>query len=300
MTAKDVLQLCIELLKAVAWPLVTLTGLLVFRTELKALIRRIKGGKFFGQEVSLGDDLDRLEHDTTAAETAVPLLGPNASAPRPEAQAETRDEVLVALTSSMPVVALVQLSSRIEQQLRELLLSAGRLAETRTLSLTPMIAMLYRSKAIPEELAHSLEQFTQIRNKIVHGQGVPQTDVERTVASGLRLLEVLTKLPRGTHTVREAGLPLFEDAEGKRPREGVQGVRIETTLGLEPTPGSVRVLPTRRRFQVGQAVSWACAADERYGETWIRDAQTGAPERAWKEAALFTGQVLEPAREAAA
>jgi hypothetical protein len=298
-TPKDALQLGIELVKALAWPLVTLTGLLVFRAELKALLRRIKGGKFFGQEVSLGEDLDRLESKTTEAETAVPPLALDAGSEPAEAQARLRDEVLVALASSMPVGALVQLSSRIERQARELLVASGKLSSKRVLSLTPMIAMLRRGNAVPEEVLQSLEQFTEVRNKIVHGQGAPQADVERTVASGLRLLELLSKLPRGAHVVREVGLALYSDPEGKAPLTGVTGVRIETTPHPGSAPGAFQVLPTRKAFEVGQTVSWAWDLDETYGPAWVRDPATQKLVRAWKESAAFTGQPLAEARDAA-
>jgi hypothetical protein len=299
-TPKDALQLCIELIKALAWPLVTLTGLLVFRTELKALLRRIKGGKFFGQEVSLGEDLDRLESKTTEAETAVPPLALSAGTePAEEAHARSRDEVLVALASSMPVGALVQLSSRIERQARELLVASGKLSTKRVLSLTPMIAMLRRGNAIPEEVLQSLEQFTEVRNKIVHGQGVPQADVERTVVSGLRLLELLSKLPRGAHVVREVGLALSSDPEGTTPLPGVTGVRVETAQHPGSAPGVLQVLPTRKTFEVGQRVSWEWDLDETFGPAWVRDPATQTWVRAWKESAAFTGQPLASVRDAA-
>jgi hypothetical protein len=191
-TRKEELELIVALVKALAWPLVTLTGLLLFRSELKALIRRVKAGKFFGQEVSLSEDLERLEQRTSAAETAVPPLALPAGSEA--SRAEMREDVLSALSAAMPIGALVQLSARIEQQAREILISAGKLPAERVLSLTPMIAMLRRNRAIPEEVAQSLAQFAEVRNKIVHGQDVPHPDVERTVASGLRLLEVLARI----------------------------------------------------------------------------------------------------------
>jgi len=298
-TPKDALQLSIELVKALAWPLVTLTGLLVFRLELKALIRRIKGGKFFGQEVSLGDDLDRLESKTTEAETAVPPRSLSAGTEPGDEHARPRDEVLVALASSMPVGALVQLSSRIEQQARELLVASGKLSSKRVLSLTPMIAMLRRGKAVPEEVLQSMEQFTDVRNKIVHGRGAPHADVERTVVSGLRLLELLSSLPRGVHVVREVGLALYSDPEGMTQIPGVTGVRIETAQHPGSAPGVLQVLPTRRSYEVGQRVSWEWDLDETYGPTWFRDPATQKLLRAWKESAAFTGLPLESALNAA-
>lgn len=302
MTPKEWLQLSIELIKAAAWPAVTLIGLLVFRAELKALLRRIKGGKFFGQEVSLADDLDRLESKTTAAETAVPLLSldPGLAGGGPATPgARIRDEVLVALTSSMPIGALVQLSARIEQQLREILVSGGRMSSKRVLSLTPMIAILRRANAIPEEVAQSLEQFTEVRNKIVHGQGVPQSDVERTVSSGLRLLEVISHLPRGMHFVRAVGLPLYSDPQGQTLRPGVTGVLVETAQRPGTSPGVCQVFPTRRRFEEGQLVSWEWDRDKVWGESWYRDPSTGALVRAWKESSEFVGEAVAEAREAA-
>jgi hypothetical protein len=199
----------------------------------------------------------------------------------------------------MPVGALVQLSSRIEQQARELLVASGKLSSKRALSLTPMIAMLRRGKAIPEEVLQSMEQFTEVRNKIVHGQGAPQADVERTVVSGLRLLELLSKLPRGAHVVREVGLALYSDPEGTMLLPGVTGVRIETAQHPGGAPGVFQVLPTRRSFEVGQRVSWSWDLDETYGPTWIRDPATQKLVRAWKESAAFTGLPLETVRDAA-
>ncbi|HDL7138526.1 TPA: hypothetical protein PXM60_002582 [Yersinia enterocolitica] len=58
---KDVLMFIVELMKAVAWPLVTLLLLWHSRTSFSLLIRKIKKAKFMGGEADFNTDIQSLE-----------------------------------------------------------------------------------------------------------------------------------------------------------------------------------------------------------------------------------------------
>ncbi len=66
-----------ELLQGIAallWPILTFVLLLIFRREIVDVARRLKRGKFLGQELELDKSLDQLEEKAKAAAEQVPEL----------------------------------------------------------------------------------------------------------------------------------------------------------------------------------------------------------------------------------
>jgi len=63
-----------ELLRAIStllWPAFALWLFFTYKEEIRALLRRIKRGKLFGQEIELEDSLQRLQDTAKQAETEV-------------------------------------------------------------------------------------------------------------------------------------------------------------------------------------------------------------------------------------
>lgn len=120
-----------DLIRAVAallWPLFAFYALYRFGPDIKSLAARLKKGKLLGQEIELGESLDRLDRTASAVASevaAVPQLNSGPPADEPD-EGEVVQRVLAAATQS-PKAALLLLASEIEKQLRQLLASLGLL-----------------------------------------------------------------------------------------------------------------------------------------------------------------------------
>ena len=142
-----------ELLQAIAsllWPILTFVVVMLFRKEITDLVRRLKRGKLFGQELELEKSLDQLDEKAKAAAAQVPELPVTNIHKRIEAtgtvepplqlnRAQVSDEESEAdivqkvlnLANSAPKLGLVLLSSEIDKEVRRRLATMGLLERHR-------------------------------------------------------------------------------------------------------------------------------------------------------------------------
>jgi hypothetical protein len=196
-TAKELADL-ISAFAALMWPLVALAIVIWFGPELRAILSRIRKGKFLGQEIELAE----LEAKTEAAEISATAtsgddrfyehtitVGP--------APAEDEIEEVLREASRSPRLGLMLLSAKIERAARELAAadtSLSRFAGPR--SLTIMVRQLVAGERLPQEAAEALYLFTRVRNRIVQGDDADNEEVARAIDSGTRLLKLLITRPR--------------------------------------------------------------------------------------------------------
>src|SRR5688572_23557579 len=124
-----------ELLQAIAsllWPILTFVVILVFGKEIKDIIKRLKRGKLFGQELELAEALDKLDKSAIAAATAsvpAPVLEPDKLKPDAakdnllSARSDEDDEdvrMILDQAEHSPKLALISLAVEIEKELREI------------------------------------------------------------------------------------------------------------------------------------------------------------------------------------
>ena len=72
---KTTFEVVVELLRVIAqllWPVSLIVALILFRREIRALVSRLRRGKFLGQELELGEEAQRLDKQVEAAEKAEP------------------------------------------------------------------------------------------------------------------------------------------------------------------------------------------------------------------------------------
>jgi hypothetical protein len=212
-TAKELADL-ISAVASLTWPLVALAIVSWFRPEIRAILSRIRKGKFLGQEIELAE----LEAKTEAAEatssmivSATGLASGTSSATAEGVGVEATgsisagavqdeiEEVLREATRS-PRLGLMLLSAKIERAARQLATADTRLpgfAGPR--SLTILVRQLVAGERLPQEAADAFYLFTRVRNRIVHGDDADDEEVARAIDSGTRLLRLLLSRPRPPH-----------------------------------------------------------------------------------------------------
>jgi hypothetical protein len=217
-TAKDLAEL-ISAFASLMWPVITLAIVSWFRPEIRAILSRIKKGKFLGTEF----ELDELQAKTVAAEAKAELradseLRADAEVKRwtgpgepsdivtPDVAQDAVEEVLREASRS-PRLGLMLLSAKMERAARELAADTGLDVSRRAVPLGTMIRMLVQAEQLSFEDADALSLFNQVRNRIVHGHDVDDDEVARAIDSGIRLLKLLLSRHRPSHKTGGSGEP---------------------------------------------------------------------------------------------
>jgi hypothetical protein len=195
-TAKDLADL-ISALASLTWPVIIIAIVNWFRPEIRAILSRVKKGKFLGTEF----ELDELQTKTEAAEisaTASPggdrffehtiTVGP--------APAQDEIEEVLREAGRSPKLGLILLSTKIERAARELAADIGLDVSRRPVPLNAMIRALVQAEQLPEEAGEALNLFNQVRNRIIHGHDADDDEIARAIDSGTRLLRLLLSRPR--------------------------------------------------------------------------------------------------------
>lgn len=288
-----------ELLRAVAallWPLITLTGIVIFRRQIRELLGRIKRGKLLGQEIELSESLAQLDASAAAAESEVAAL-PHATEPAMRPELEHVEENVVGkvldVASRSPKAALLLLASEIEREVRHVLAASALALGKRHLPVREAIDLLSANMELPRHVTSSVRLFWDVRNNLVHGGAGRDDDVLAAIDSGIAILRALRSIPREKHVVHHPGVTVYGDARAERPLEGVKGLILEVT-----SPGGARtgyrIYPTTRtHYKKGMAVAWEWSSDKRFGEAWYRDPDTGEIKSAWTSSYEFVGRNIE-------
>src|SRR5438477_2230835 len=167
------MSMVIELIRALAallWPIFAFVILYVFKNEMKSLLRRIRKGKFLGQELELEESLKELNASAVAATKEVGQLPGGVSDRDVIEIIEPEDEEeILELAASSPKTALLALSRLVEWQAWEVLASSGHLKGRNRVALDEAIPEL--GNRLPKHVPGSLQIFLDVRNKIVHGAG---------------------------------------------------------------------------------------------------------------------------------
>ncbi len=213
-SAKDVADL-ISATASLLWPIIAFTVISWFRPELRALLARIRKGKFLGQEI----ELDELQAKTEAAEAteavAVTISGAGSATGAGSVSAvgghveatgktafvavEFEIEEVLREASRSPRIGLMLLSSKIERAARDLGVNVGLDVSRRPVPLGALVRQLVQAEQLSSEDAEALSLFNRVRNQIVHGHDADENEVARAIDSGTRLLRLLLSRPRRTN-----------------------------------------------------------------------------------------------------
>lgn len=287
------------LLQAIAsllWPLFAFTALFLFRPQIADLVKRLKKGKLFGQEIELDESLKRLDQSASSVEKEVAALpAPTAEITTPQEQVQEESVVrsIVTETARSPKAALILLASELEKVAREILATTGHLQGRRFIQVKQAIAELDLKFGLPRHIPSSLKFFWEARNRLIHGGEGTDEDVLRAVDSGLTILKALQAIPRETNVVHETSVSVYSDASLTILMPNVHGVILETRA-----PGGAsktfRIFPTTRtHFKKGHQVAWEWNMGIVVGPAWYRSPDTGEAQQAWISSAEFVGRHLD-------
>jgi len=287
---------------ALLWPAVALTAVLLFRPEIRDLLRRIRKGKLLGQEIELDESVTKLARDVEALVDAplppVAVANPvptNVAASGGDAgSADSEITEVLTMAAASPVAALIQLAARLERDGRRLLAATGHLKEVGpTPSLRRIAETLERVTTMPRGSLDAFRSFADLRNRIVHGHGEASDDeILRVIDSGLVLLRSLAAAPRERNVVHRTGVEIYGD-DGLTERLPGWGVILETTSAGGAVT-SYRIFPTTRtHFTKGMEVAWEWSDKERWDQAFYKDPDSGEVRSGWDGALEFIGRDID-------
>jgi hypothetical protein len=310
------------------WPVVVVVGAVLYRVSVSRLIDRIaefemtwKGG-IKGKTRALNEVATRVVHeartdpdDVIEAKPVTKALPPAPVEGKADIKLEdmtvsaqgtvgpTRDQSKLDDTARevatevgrSPKAALLLLSADIERNLRELLAATGWLRGRRVTSIPVGIDMLAEQAPVSMGIREAVRQFSDVRNQIVHGRGVAESDVISAIDSGLKILAAIDAIPREVNVVYHPGADVFSDPDGEHPNPSVKALLVDTTgptaEGTQETRRRV-FATTRTDYKKGQVLSWEWGGRP-FGESWYRHPDTGKIEYAWTGSLEFIGRPLD-------
>lgn len=194
-----------------------------------------------------------------------------------------------------PKIALIHLSIELELVLQRLLGSMGLLGNGRPyLSVRKAIEVLNkRHSLLPVSVLDAVNDFSRVRNLIIHGGDGSRDEMLRAIDSGLLVYRTLRSIPRSTYVVCHEGAEVYADAKGQETRSDVKVLILE-----EISAGGViktkQVLPTTRvHYRKGMHVSWEFNDKAKWDESWYCDPDSNEIEYGWRAATEFVGRDIE-------
>lgn len=254
------MQYLAPILKAIVsffWVAFAFTALWLFRREIAQAIGRVKKGKFLGQEIELSDDLQKLNAVATDARKEVQAL------PSDESRIITpdrRDDLNTSVTKILqqaviaPKVALIMLQSELERQAHNAIATRGLLGGRPNISISEALSQLSQL-GLPPYISDSLRLFSDVRNKIIHGQAATDDDIIQAIDSGITILKAVSALPRSVNIVYHPGVEIYSDPMCTQVIADAKGLILETTSPDGATKDFQIVPITMMRFQKGKEVT---------------------------------------------
>lgn len=194
-----------------------------------------------------------------------------------------------------PKVALIRLSIELERELQRLLGSMGLLGNGRPyLSVRRALEVLNkRDSLLPVSVLAAVDDFSRVRNLIIHGGDGSRGEMLRAIDSGLLVYRTLRSVPRSTHVVYHVGAEVYADAKGQETRSDVKSLILEevSASGVIKTK---QVLPTTRaHYEKGMHVAWEFNDKVRWGESWYCNPDSQQIEYGWSSALEFVGRDID-------
>lgn len=292
---KDIAAL-ISAIASLLWPVFAFFVLFIYRKQIGDLISRLRKGKLLGQEIELGESLDKLEESAVAAAQEVASL-PAPAQEKGSDSIESNDslvENILREAAKSPRAALLLLASELEREARHVLAAIGRLDGKRFVPLSQAIEVLQKQYGgLPSHIPNSLKLFWDLRGRLVHGGQADDEEILRAVDSGITILKALQAIPRETNYVYHPGVDIYHDEECRIPWGTGKGVILETE-SAGGTRRFFRIFPTlRTHFVKGKRVAWEWNHNTTWTDAWYKDPDSGEIRRAWNGAAEFIGRHLD-------
>jgi hypothetical protein len=292
-----------KLISAVAqllWPLLGFYFLWQFKQQISDILKRLsRATKLMAPGIDI--ELDKLEEGAEKAAKEVvspeikgptqPAIGVEPGNGKVAVEEPVEDRILRDAAQS-PKAALLLLGSEIQKRTRRLLAATNWQQNIKPEPLSEAIEKLRAQGSLPQHVTGSLKLFSDVRNKLIHGQA-NDDEIFRAIDSGLTLLRAINSIPTEINVVFDVGVPLYADAGCTQRITDGSGLILETT-----SPGgsqtSYRIYPTTRtHFQKGKRVAWEWNMSKVWGPAWYRDPRTSEVKQAWGSSAEFIGRHLD-------
>jgi hypothetical protein len=163
------LQFASSLISSLAWPLVVIILVVIFRRQLAHLIGRIKSYKGMGQELTFGDRLADAENSVEEA-VSTDTTGKT----DPEQADEIEPNPLALEAEANPSFVVIRSYEQVASALSDL---AGAAPQKVNPELRRMPAVVLRelqkSGLISAEMARAVNELRYLRNSVAHGKHNP-------------------------------------------------------------------------------------------------------------------------------
>lgn len=207
------LQAVAQLITALAsllWPLVLILLLFAYRGEIGKILRRLRKARLLGQEVELTDELSESQRSVSVAVEQVQETHPDVDHLAPPANesvdlqgsltgtatvnatltTDNQETEILNVTAHSPKAGLLLLSSHIERRIRLLIKQTMGSPRLGVFSLRQATRVLVSEGRIPNSLAESVESFSHVRNRVVHGADATEDEVLRAICGEQDFLTV--------------------------------------------------------------------------------------------------------------
>ena len=174
----DILTFITELVKAAAWPITAVVVAILFRTEFRALLGRLKKGKVGAAEFEFQEQVAELAKDIAEVSTAN--------------QPVTLDAETIRLAMSNPRGVLVSAWFEIESALKNLAQKHGLLDAQNQRSPSTLVRALAKADLIPMSHAPGFTGLYRLRNQAAHDENFNPT--EEAVLGYLEVAEELKRV----------------------------------------------------------------------------------------------------------
>ena len=293
-----------DLLHAVAWPIVVLIAIYLFRKSIDHAIRDVINRIPWERTSSLkarglGEVTIRKKAEQRIAATVKipPQIEPRTEG---EKSIEQFEQAVLEQAAISPKAAIMLSAIAIESELRKILASTGALKrflslQQPTLPNALKVLGTVSGATIPKELEEKISQFWHFRNQTAH-QGVAEVPLY-AIELGLSILRILRNVPRPSYIVEKANVPLYSDSDCRNERPDVRGVLIETFDADGKSQGT-RIYPSTKKYAEGMSLSWewdtpiAYRSDMGWEATWYKDTETGKCTPSWSESLEFIGREI--------
>jgi hypothetical protein len=289
---KTTFELINELIVAISkilWPIIVLVIVILFKKEIASLLRRLKKGKFLGQELELDNEIKEFKKATDKASKSITEDLQTTKDKDPQKS----DEILK-ISIADPTIGIVVLSKEIEKELLKITASIGLLKELQNKSVAYTFQVLVERKQLADSILKSVKIFWDLRNKIVHGKEIEdEKQIIRVLDIGINLLNTLKNVPRAKYIVYKKDIEVFSDPKCETKRTDVKGVIFET-ISSESIHTSYNLRATTKNFyQEGDMVAWEWSFDNQWDRTFYKDPDTGKIVKAFDSSAEFVGRPIK-------
>jgi hypothetical protein len=289
------------------WATLGLLGcvaVLLFASELKGILPFIESLEIGKAKITLRQESRRLAQVVNELESAeivdaeqktrvLPLqYMPIVDLVREGRLAETtRESKILRIASVDKFTAMLQIGMELEAEILLLAAMIGLRNRAPVGTFQEATDALFKHGLITVNTKAALLDFWRLRNNIAHAQyPLEENDPVLTsfLDSGLRLLRLISNIPRPIYRVSQPAVQLYKDESCTQKIEDFAGVLLEVT---EPNGSkSQRIFPAGRKFNEGEIVGWDWDNTRKFGPAYFVDPKTQQPTLAWSEAFAFNGR----------